>query len=269
MARPSRAFTLIELLVVIAIIALLMAILMPALGRAKEQARDQACKGNLKTIGLGVLMYLQDTDFVMPNMYTRNVNITPPIPNDLGRSNGHLWWDSAGRPLRPYDDYSYWGIAYMDYVKEKKVFGCPAFRTYCEMIAKDMLYGGDPKLIFTSAYGVNGWLSAENTVRIPRHSEIVVSHDHVEPRFENGNAAGNSDSLFPSSNGINLTHYRQNGGRARWYRGIFRHNMTRRDEYQTGGSLNVLWLDDHVSTIQETNGEGVLKRWFDPLNKHP
>jgi prepilin-type N-terminal cleavage/methylation domain-containing protein/prepilin-type processing-associated H-X9-DG protein len=260
MVRRLAAFTLIELLVVIAIIAILMAILMPALSRVKEQAKDTACRANLKGIGVGILMYLQDNDFIMPNTYS-NVGDTD------NRCNGHLWWDTAGRPLNPSDDRAYWGTAYLEYVKERKLFGCAAFRNFCETIAKDLLYGGDYKLIYVSAYAVNGWLSKENTVRIPQHSEIIVAHDHMEPRIENGNNTGNSDMLFPSPNGTNLTHYRQGGGRANWYRGIFRHNIRNRDDFETGGSLNILWLDGHVSALKETTGEGVLKRWYDPLNK--
>lgn len=262
MAHRSKAFTLIELLVVIAIIAILMGILMPALSRVKEQASDTACRSNLKNIGLVVGMYLQDSGFIMPNSHSS-------AGDTDGRSNGHLWWDAAGNPLAPSSNNSYWGIAYLPYVKERRIFGCAAFRNFCETVAKDLLYGGDPKLIHVSAFGLNGWLSKENVVRIPRHSEIIVAHDHMEPRIENGNAAGNSDMLFPSPNGINLTHYRQGGSRANWYRGIFRHNIRSRSDFETGGTLNVLWLDGHATSLAETTGEGVLKRWYDPLKKFP
>src|SRR5881296_1409417 len=62
----KRAFTLIELLVVIAIIAILAAILFPVFAQAREKARQASCLSNLKQIGQGYLMYLQDNDEQFP-----------------------------------------------------------------------------------------------------------------------------------------------------------------------------------------------------------
>lgn len=249
--KPQQGFTLIELLVVIFIIVLLIAILMPALQKAKELAREQVCRSNLRGINLGITMYLQGNDYRMPDFYTPTQSC-----------NGHLWYDESGKTmLRPSDYHSYWGIIYKDYVKEPDLFGCPSFLSFTQIIAADMLYGeGDIK---NSAFAVNGWLSKVKTTAIKRPSEVIVAHDHMEPRLENGN-----DMLCPDSSGKNLSHYRQGAGRSDWYRGIFRHSVKSGDDFETGGRLNCLWLDGHVSSINETLGEDIPKRYYDPLDEN-
>ncbi|HXG25082.1 MAG TPA: DUF1559 domain-containing protein [Chthonomonadales bacterium] len=64
--RYTSAFTLIELLVVIAIIAILAAILFPVFAQAREKARATSCLSNSKQLALGIQMYAQDYDEVLP-----------------------------------------------------------------------------------------------------------------------------------------------------------------------------------------------------------
>ncbi|OGV62700.1 MAG: hypothetical protein A3K19_24345 [Lentisphaerae bacterium RIFOXYB12_FULL_65_16] len=62
---PS-AFTLIELLVVIAIIAILASLLLPALNAAKDKGKQAVCLSQLKQVGQGLHMYVDEMDGSLP-----------------------------------------------------------------------------------------------------------------------------------------------------------------------------------------------------------
>ncbi|MBI9019556.1 MAG: prepilin-type N-terminal cleavage/methylation domain-containing protein [Phycisphaerae bacterium] len=239
MEKRDSGFTLIELLVVISIIALLVSILMPALAKSRERSRELVCSINLRSIGTGLFLYLEDN-----NDTTFNANF----------ANSFFWKDTNGNYLKPSSSSAYWGVAYIDYIDSQDVFSCPSFLRTAKLI-----YPVDPKLIEQAAFGLNSNANNKKISQVRRPGEFIFAHDHVEPKVENGSR----DMFYNDGPGTNnLRSYRQGGSREQFYRGIFRHSTNSNKPFETGGKANMLWLDGHVDNLRETTGDDVRKKWY-------
>jgi prepilin-type processing-associated H-X9-DG protein len=290
----NSGFTRAEAIVVIIDIAFLLSILVPALAMVKTAAREEVeCRANLRQVGIVIRMFLQENDFVLPEFNIDDSSGSGYPGGPYGRAcNGHLWTadglESSPRLMPNVNNRSYWGVSFNDYVKDIDIFHCPAISQFSEMLANDLVYsyanlapGVDGKdVIRTASFGLNGFIGGGLNVNSLRNqAEVVVCTDHVEPRNEQANDNNNlrGDMFCKGRHETNLTHFR--GGpypcrdpgatffhhvRNEHYRGIFRHNIRSDKNFQTGGRASVLWVDGRVSTIEETYGDNVPNRWYDP-----
>jgi prepilin-type N-terminal cleavage/methylation domain-containing protein/prepilin-type processing-associated H-X9-DG protein len=139
--RSQKAFTLIELLVVIAIIAILAAILFPVFAKAREAARKTSCINNMKQLGTGIMMYVQDYDESFMN--------------------------------RSQAPWNHWGYVVQPYVKNWGVFSCPSDPDNKRNLdgAAPANCGGYPTALIrstfgaayvTQSYAMNSWIFDAN-----------------------------------------------------------------------------------------------------------
>jgi prepilin-type N-terminal cleavage/methylation domain-containing protein len=103
-SAQRHGFTLIELLVVLSIVAVLAAVLFPVLAQAREQARQISCASNARQLALGILIYAQDYDEILPP-----VAFVDGAANGAADQNNVLWTEL----LAPY-------------LKNRRILFCPS-----------------------------------------------------------------------------------------------------------------------------------------------
>ena len=257
MKQPRQnAFTLIELLVVIAIIALLMGILMPSLKKARDQAKTVACAAHVKNLGVAFRMYLDDWD-----------GITHTTPNQ------GLWdneWQGFATITKygPDDEYAYWGISYIPYALNKKVFHCPNARRVDDWPENGwgILY---QKYFKYCSYGLNGEVASKphEPVRVDQkfkvHSEAIVFQDHIEQKLD---GIGSDMFCLAPGNSVNIPQWRPSSeGGTGFVDGLWDGHDTVRECFRHSKASNTCWLDGHVSKIEESTGEDVPTYWYDGI----
>jgi len=120
-------FTLIELLVVIAILAVLAAILFPVFAKARGAAHRTQCISNLRQIGTGITLYVQDWDEVYP--------IANSDMSSLPKKQPHAWGSTPGLAPHLVD-------VIQAYVKSDAAFTCPTLRSEVRRDANGRLTSG-------------------------------------------------------------------------------------------------------------------------------
>ena len=64
-------------------------------------------------------------------------------------------------------------------------FGGKGVKVRTKWVETEMLYAEGE--VRNAAFSRNGWMSKEKSAAMKRHSEVIVVHDHKEPRNEKGN----------------------------------------------------------------------------------
>lgn len=88
--RGNRGFSLIELMTVVLVVIVLVGILIPVVIKARERSKQSRCAGNLKQIGLALIMYANDFTAYFPNV-PKSTNFGPLNIQKLTERNTNLF----------------------------------------------------------------------------------------------------------------------------------------------------------------------------------
>jgi prepilin-type N-terminal cleavage/methylation domain-containing protein/prepilin-type processing-associated H-X9-DG protein len=183
--RTASAFTLIELLVVIAIIAILAAILFPVFAQARAKARQTSCLSNMKQVGLGVMMYAQDYDEVLPGNSRLSAAVTDPRWPDSTSAHSAGLSEPMGW-MQPYNaanvgTHRIWARDIQPYIKNLGLMICPQTKPRssdgtCDPAANTCEVTGVAGA-GNGNYLVNGIATSKSLAAITMPADIIFAHE--------------------------------------------------------------------------------------------
>ncbi|MCC5824470.1 MAG: DUF1559 domain-containing protein [Phycisphaerales bacterium] len=136
--RGERGFTLVDVLVSLAVIIVLIAILLPSFNMVRESARRVKCASNMRQIGLGLHMYAQQSNDLLPSsVYLPSWAGGPRGGGPRGAGPGDGGWmpelmdtvrtDAALFPDRSWGQWDGLGLLYArGFLAAPAVFYCPS-----------------------------------------------------------------------------------------------------------------------------------------------
>lgn len=226
--RKVTGFTLIELLVVIAIIAILAAILFPVFAQARAKARQTACASNMRQMGVGILMYAQDYDELLP---TGEVD-GPKVP----------WTRHPGLPATStVTSDPYWYVIIDPYIKNKDLLVCPG---------AEEPFGFPRGEAYAGSYAANyrgalGRRESVNLADLASTGDLIMIVDSHRRASDEASCAANR----VATNSACFGYYATTGTWTNyWYNTDFRHN----------GFTNCTFADGHVKNLKESDFHGPM-----------
>jgi prepilin-type N-terminal cleavage/methylation domain-containing protein/prepilin-type processing-associated H-X9-DG protein len=244
------AFTLIELLVVIAIIAILASLLLPALSRGTAATRATECRQNLRDVGLGLRMYLDDSD-----CYPTTSAMGVLLHDD---AYGWLMFDDWKETLAPYIGLK----ADPDTFAALKKLRCPQLVRTDDGLQGNGQYAlnaaGTAKLNTPSNLGLGGYLdraARPQTTRATAEAQVKAPAELI--------AVGDVEPGSPSPGFFWSSAYFDPVGTNHWDWPGKLHN----------GAANMVFCDGHVESARQTNwlssAQPARSRWNNDHEPHP
>jgi prepilin-type N-terminal cleavage/methylation domain-containing protein/prepilin-type processing-associated H-X9-DG protein len=258
-----RGFSLIEMLVVILIIVILISILLPAISRARELARSAACAANLRSLGQVTLIYINQSQGILPYGTYGNPDFPVSSYNSYFGEWANLdFYLLVGPPVQETNNGVIGQQIPQDLAdKWDAIFWCPDRQV--QMVAQwGLNYAANPNVFLTpitnpiTGKALNQSL---NYSAIPDPAQVIEIGD-TNQSFPGGNCASFLFSWLPSQLSWQYGSYTNtsvippNPGNTDATTVIINHQglRYRHNSYTpTTGSANVEFCDGHVAAIAQ------------------